>query len=273
MDPSLHPHAPDARRIVALIGDPRMRARLRDAVPDAARLTFARDVHELRALARTPLPLHAIVLEPHDPLGVDLAPTVRWLRTRFPPLPVLAYCASDAGTSDGMIRLARAGASQLLIRDLHDSPHALRAALTLASDHDATERTLAALHAVTPPPAWPIVQHCTRLAHTPLTVHALASALGVTRQRLAARLRDAHMPLARELIAWSRLLVALHRLELGGHTIERVALELGFPSGVALHNSARRHLHAPLGALRERGGYEAALAMLLDRIARRVTTR
>jgi transcriptional regulator GlxA family with amidase domain len=98
-------------------------------------------------------------------------------------------------------------------------------------------------------------------------VTTLAAALGVHRKTLFNMCRRAKFLGPAELLVWVRLALAAYLLETTRRPIERLAIELAYPSPNALRNAFRRHVGRSPSEVRSAGGLQA----VLDAFARRVS--
>lgn len=111
-----------------------------------------------------------------------------------------------------------------------------------------------------PEPARHIVSFCLHPSNGMMSVRDVASALGVPSRTLSYRLRVFGMPAAHELLLWSRVLQAAWELEnQGGKSLERIALDLGFPSAAGLRASMMRLAFTSPSRLRSSGDFEWVL--------------
>lgn len=239
-----------------------MQSRLTGAARGGMALTFARDVPHLRALVEDGA--RAAIVDVIEADALALTAALRTLRARWPRLPIVAYCGTRRLDAGALLEMGRAGVTRLVVRDVHDSPDALRLALTAAVGGSALQATRLALEPLVPPSSWHLVESCVAHADRALTVARLAALIGVSRKTLALRLRRARLPSASTLIAWGRLLRATHLIEQPGYRARHAALEAGFPSDVALHNAARRHTGHPLRDLLRLGGFSHVMAMFAE---------
>jgi transcriptional regulator GlxA family with amidase domain len=93
-----------------------------------------------------------------------------------------------------------------------------------------------------------------------MSVSDVALALGVPGRTLSYRLRALALPAAHELLLWSRVLQAAWELENQGEkSLERIALDLGFPSGAALRGSMMRLAFTTPSRLRSSGDFDWVL--------------
>lgn len=249
--------------IVALITDRVLRARLADALRGRSRLVFCDRVDQVReavaVMGAAGAGIGAVILEPRDCDGIPADALVPALRSQVPAAPVLAYCSPAATASGDILAMARAGVSGLLLRGYDDVGTALRSALATASDECAARLVLRVLTPALPSPARVVVEHCLLHGREPLTVTGVAHALGVNRKTLVLRMAAAKLPQPRALIAWARLCLVAHALDQGSLTIERAAMDFGYPSAPALRNLCKRLTGLRLGEVRENGGLACML--------------
>jgi AraC-like DNA-binding protein len=207
--------------------------------------------------------VRALVIAPRDAAGVRAEALVAATRAGHPRATVLAYCPlvrGDPSASAAVAALVRAGAHAVVLRDVDDEPHALRAALRGAEQSGGAAQVLAQVAKVLPPTVQAVVGIYLRADDAaPPSVAEVALALGVHRRTLVNRMRAAGCPPPRALRAWCRVFVAAYLLEERGRTVESVALQLDFDSPSGLRNTLRRYTgHAP-HALRTAGGLQCAL--------------
>ena len=103
-----------------------------------------------------------------------------------------------------------------------------------------------------------MVAYCASFPRESHEIEKVALALGVHRKTLVNWCQRAHAPPPSVLVTWVRLLLAVEILQSPGHTIERVAHSLEFPSGSAFRNLCRRYLGHRPAELRSSAGREAA---------------
>lgn len=266
--------------VVALVADRVLRARIAEAARPAGCAVFCERVADVlpavEAVGARHARVGAIVLEPRDRDGVPCDALVGVLRARLPAAPVLAYCSPPGGVSgtpsDEILRMARAGVSGLLLRGVDDAGAALRHALVVARDDCAARLVMRELEPVLPRPARAVVEHCVLHGREPLTVAGVAAALGVHRKTLVLRLRAAGLPEPRAVLAWIRLCLVAHALDESGVSIERIAMDFGYPSAPALRNLCKRLTGLRLSEIRDGGGL-TCVVRLFTRTLDRTTDR
>lgn len=242
--------------LLALVRSFSARRRLAHVAAGWARVTLLHSAgsaeHALRVQCVDALILE---LDPADDVGAHEA-FVRRVRESFPSLPVVLYAPLTPDTAKRIMRLANAGADELLLEDQGEVEDGLQRLVFRAHVSRCAARVIDAMGGRLPASTRAILVQCMHLARTPLSVAALARAVGVNRKTLVNRLGAAGLPGPETVISWCRVLLACELLEDRGRSVERVALLLGFGSGVALRNMFRRHLGLAPSALREPGALE-----------------
>jgi AraC-like DNA-binding protein len=199
----------------------------------------------------------------------SMAPAVRRLRQDFPRSPVIAYAPNHEHCATDILAVAQAGVNGLLLKGFEDSGFALLAALEAAEDHSIAQRASKELSPLLTPSTRPILEYCLSHARENVSVERMADALGVHRKTLVVRLGQEGLPSPRELLHWSRLLLAAHALEDAGRSLEQIALALDFPSAASLRNMMRRYTGWPIAELRAPGGFERVLAAMRQALSTR----
>ena len=195
-----------------------------------------------------------VLLDLHRERDRELACLVRGLRGQFPDLVIAVLCEFTAPLVQRCVALVRAGADACLFQGTDDTRRALCATLAEARLGRIAESVATQLAPHLAPPAMTIVRAVLRRVDCSPSVDDVAADLRVHRRTLVNRLEAAGCPGPAELISWCRLMVAGHLLESPGHSVEHVALRLGFGSGTALRNMLQRYLGMTPGQLRARGG-------------------
>jgi transcriptional regulator GlxA family with amidase domain len=125
------------------------------------------------------------------------------------------------------------------------------------------------LDPVLPPQSRPLFEYLLENGDEPLTIEQAAAAVGVARRTLEKRLARLGYPAPETLIGWCRLLLAAHMLEEQGRTFDDVALELTFPSGMALRSMLKRYTGVTGRAAREGQG---PVALVLTHLTEQIST-
>ena len=100
-------------------------------------------------------------------------------------------------------------------------------------------------------------------AHENLNGDDLAQLLSTPRRSLTKRLTHAGFPAPPRLLTWGRLIVAAQMLDDLNRSADAVSAALKFPSGSAFRNTCQRYVHATPTELRQRGGAEYVVSLLL----------
>jgi AraC-like DNA-binding protein len=195
-----------------------------------------------------------------DAQGAEVWSTIAAIRDGFPTLPIIAYCAVSPCLSADIVSMVRAGAHELLIRDVDDSPHRLRAIFARARTTCTAAWAGTELAALVPRPVWAPVEYCLQNAYRGITVEEVARSAGIDRRTLTRRFARAGLPSPSAVVAWTRLVIAGVLLEDGGRPLEEIALELEFPSASALRAMLSRHTRLRPSEVRENGGGRCVLS-------------
>lgn len=212
-------------------------------------------------------PVALVVIDAADTAGRSMSPVIASIRRGFPTIPVLAYCLLRGVPSSTIVDAVRAGATGIVLHDVDDTPHAVREAVRSAKQasisrriHDEVARHLSLNARLL------LGYAIARAADAP-SVEDAAASLGVDRKTLLNWLRESGDVSPSEVIGWTRLAIAVGMLEDPGRTAERVALDLGYPSGVAFRNMLRRYTNKTSGQIRADGGLAHVLRLFVARLA------
>jgi AraC-like DNA-binding protein len=252
----------DLPLVVALVSSVEGRAVIAKALRGFVELMFVSNQDDLFQSAmedRT----RVVILDLRNTNGVFRTEVVQWIRVRRPSVRLLAWCCLDPNSVRDALAAGYEGVSGIIIDGADDAPAIRRAVGIDLSDRDLKLYTKQAVRDVTPEPIRPLLYHCLDRAETPLTVESLASAFGVNRKTIGEWLTRAHGPTPRQIISWSRLLLAGAMLDQSALSVEATALTLGFSSAPALRNLLKRYTGLRASALRRRG----ALGVIVTRFA------
>ena len=234
-----------------------------DAVRDRAVVHFVERIEDVMATLRNETqPIMALLVEPYDRDERTLAGTVRALRQRMPALPIIGYCQAGHEHSEGIRDLVIAGVHELVFRGVDDRGVVLRSVLSSARHACVANVVLADLLPILPPPLHPFAKFCVGHPQSAHTVGQVAHALGVNRKTLVNYCARAQLPPPASLLAWCRVLVAAYYLVHTPRTVEKIALQLDFPSDTALRNMIKRYTGVCAQELRNRGGPKFVLMRL-----------
>jgi AraC-like DNA-binding protein len=199
-----------------------------------------------------------VLAEARDVRDEPTAPVLTTLMARHPTVPFLGYCGIGIAHTEELRELARAGVHELVFRDVDDKPALLRSKLGRGIEACAAAHVLRRLSEQLPGTLHGMVAYCASFPRESHEIEKVALALGVHRKTLVNWCRRAHAPPPSVLVTWVRLLLAVEILQSPGHTIERIAHSLEFPSGSAFRNLCRRYLGHRPAELRSPAGREAA---------------
>jgi AraC-like DNA-binding protein len=199
-----------------------------------------------------------VLSEARDVRDEPTAPVLTTLMARYPTVPFLGYCGIGVSHTEELRELARAGVHELVFRDVDDKPALLRNKLGRGIEACAAAHVLRRLSEQLPGTLHGLVAYCASFPRESHEIEKVALALGVHRKTLVNWCRRAHAPPPSILVTWVRLLLAVEILQSPGHTIERIAHSLEFPSGSAFRNLCRRYLGHRPAELRSPAGREAA---------------
>jgi transcriptional regulator GlxA family with amidase domain len=147
-----------------------------------------------------------------------------------------------------------------------DTGVTFRAVLEAARRECAAEWVMQQLAECVPAALHRIVESILTAPASITSIQALADALGVHRKTLFNRCESAAFLAPAELLAWSRLALVGYLLETTGVTVERIAIELSYPSATALRNTVRRYTGLTASEVRVRGGVGCVIEALRRRL-------
>jgi AraC-like DNA-binding protein len=232
-------------------------------------VTFVESVADvLQALRANWSGIRAVVLEARDASGRPTAGLARQVTRLFPATPVIGYCSMRAEASQDIIALASAGVHEILFKNHDDQTVLLRGILRSAEQVCAGDLVLHHLGSRLPPRIRPLVEYVLANPEDAHSVERVARALGVHRRTLAYHCRAAGFLPPGAVIAWCLLLLTVGLLVVPGVTVERIALQLNFPSATALRNMLKRYTGRRPNDLRSRN----ALAELCAQFPRSAAT-
>jgi AraC-like DNA-binding protein len=231
-----------------------------------------RDRHELLQCTTWDALAEACDMHPVRIAVVDLYATgeasferVRQLKQRWPGLSLLAYSTITMDRVRDVFDAGRIGMDAMIVADQDDRPRQLLARIERAESRSLGAEVRLALGEVDLSVRDAVLLVITR-AHERLSPAGLARLLALPRRTVSQRLAAAGYPPPRRLLTWGRLIVAARMLEDPHRTADRVAANLGFPSGSAFRNVCQRYLHSTPGDIRRRGGAAFVVRALLRQV-------
>jgi len=240
------------------------RRRLRSALLGTADATFVASVAEvLQALRADRSAIRAVVLEARDASGRPTAGLARQITRLFPATPVIGYCSLRAEDSQDIIALSSAGVHELLFKHQDDHATLLRTILLSAEQACVADLVLHHLGTRLPPRIRPLVEYSLTNPEEAHSVEQVARALGVHRKTLVNQCKVEGFPPPGAVIAWCLLLLTAGLLAAPGVTVERIAVQLNFPSATALRNMLKRYTGLRPAELRGATALESLCARFL----------
>lgn len=246
--------------VAALLRSPEQLQRLRTAIDGRHTVTPCDGWDAIRRLCEAQ-PVSLAVVDLYAGGAMDLDP-VRQLRRLYPRLVTVAYVAVGPHRVRDIFDAGRAGLDGLVIAGQDDTPVHLWAILEQAESRSVASSLRAALTGVDPTVRDAVLIAVTR-AHEDLTGDGLARLLSIPRRSLTKRLTHAGFPPPPRLLTWGRLIVAAQMLDDLHRSADAVSAALRFPSGSAFRNTCKRYLRARPTELRQRGGAEYVVSLLL----------
>jgi AraC-like DNA-binding protein len=232
----------NAARCLALVTSRDDRMRIRAALAGIADVTFVTSVADvLHALRADRGSIRAVILDARDAAGRPTAGLARQVTQLFPTIPVVGYCTTGAESSHDIIALSTAGVHELVFKKQDDHAAMLRRLLMSAEQACAAELVQRHLRHRVPPRVWPLVEYCLQNPEDAHTVEQVAQALGLHRKTLANYCKAEGFAPPGTMVAWCLILLTTALLATPGITVERIAMQLNFPSGTALRNMLKRH--------------------------------
>lgn len=220
----------------------------------------------LAALAEGPAV--AVVVAAYGPSVFEGVELTRTLRAKYPALPVLIYHDPRSTSPRHLLAFFQAGAAEVVQKG-EDFRHAFAAILSTAGHRVNARRMIEKLDPILPPQARRLFEYLLEKGEEQLTIEQAAAAVGVARRTLEKRLARLGYPAPETLIGWCRLLLAAHLLEEQGRTFDEVALELSFPSGMALRSMLKRYTGV---SGREARTGEGPVALVLTHLTEQIST-
>lgn len=177
----------------------------------------------------------------------------------FPGVPLLAYGDFDGRRARDLLALGVAGVRDVVLRGQDDDPRSFRRRLEEVLSRDAADDTLAVVDDLLPPSVRPLFHRLLLHARAGLAPDAVARQEHCHPKTLRVRLRAAGLPSLNRLIVWARLIHTSQLLARSERSIERTALEAGFPSAAALRTQLRRYTGMAPHELRGHDGADRLL--------------
>lgn len=242
------------------------RARVTDALRGRATFEFSDSVGGVLDALRATIDIVDVVILPAQAPDAPVERLIAEITRQWPQTAVVVYCDATTRYSADLRALTVAGADHFVIFGVTDEGATLREALAAARRSCAAEWLMERLS-----PMMPVQVH--RMAEAVLahpdrvtTVPALAQELGVHRKTLFNWCERTGFLSPAEIVAWCRLLLVAFYLANSGCTVERISLDLGYPSDNTLRNTMKRYTGLRASDVRANGGVGAVLDALRRRL-------
>ena len=251
--------------LLAAVSEPRQ-ARLRTLDPTRYAWIPAESWAQALNLIRT-RPVELAVVDPL--LGdVPRPHAIERLRLLFPSLPLLVYTELSPITASALLKLGRAGIQRAVFQRFEDGPNALRTVLEAELEHSVSRQVVTALRERLRELPENIRNALEMMLYDPgagLTVSELAGRALLSRRTCERFFTRLGLPSPKSVMLLMRLLYA-HRLLLDpGHTVEDVAIKLGYGKVRTLQRHLRAVFNLSAGELRASLSFEDALALISRR--------
>jgi AraC-like DNA-binding protein len=251
--------------LLAAVSEPRQ-ARLRTLDPTRYAWIPAESWAQALNLIRT-RPVELAVVDPL--LGdVPRPHAIERLRLLFPSLHLLVYTELSPVTASALLKLGRAGIQRAVFQRFEDGPNALRTVLEAELEHSVSRQVVTALRERLRELPENIRNALEMMLYDPgagLTVSELAGRALLSRRTCERFFTRLGLPSPKSVMLLMRLLYA-HRLLLDpGHTVEDVAIKLGYGKVRTLQRHLRTVFNLSAGELRASLSFEDALALISRR--------
>jgi AraC-like DNA-binding protein len=232
-----------------------------------------RESEELLSEARK-CPADLLVVEPWDLAGRSTSAVIGTVRAEFlQPPPIAVYCDLRKESVKELVNVIRAGASEVILRDIDDDRFSLGRLLASSRLSSGFSEAAASADTIVPLELRLAVRHALYNASSGLTAERLAAEVGLRRRTLSKRARRRGLVGVRMLISSARVLLAIGMSARDRWCAEEIAANLGFSSAAGLRNMLKRHTGLSLPAAVRRGGLEYWCQRLFAPLARRSLSR
>ena len=210
-------------------------------------------------------PVDVAVIDPVGTARSMVRETVELLH-RFPSLPVMLYTSLAPSALKAVAELAPHGVRHVVIHRYEDQPSRFLELIERLPEHALGEAVLDRLAtplSKLPPTLATAVERLVRRPHLYGNVEALAAAAGVTVRTVYRHVESAGFSSPRSLLVGARLLRAYSYLRDPGHSVEDIAVKLGYTEPRIFTRNAREALGLTPTALRRALAPDAFLERLV----------
>lgn len=242
-----------ANRVLALVREVGDQARLRGALRGSGELLPCQSANDVLS-SLTDRGAVAVVVTAYGPTVAEGIGLTRAMRARHPGIPVLVCYDALHTNPRELLAFFQAGAAEIVQTASDDLRRVFASVLASAGHRVKARQMLDQLNPLIAAQARPLFEYLLEHGDAPLSIEQAASAVGLARRTLEKRLAGLGYPSPETLIGWCRLLLAAHLLEDQGRTFDEVALQMSFPSGMALRSMLKRYTGVSGRAAREDPG-------------------
>jgi len=254
--------------IVGCLTDRVGRARIEDGAKGVDRTLWLDTFGDVLAtVSERPGEISGVVVGWADVTGAPPTRLIREVREKFAGVPVLGYCLSTAERLEDLRQMAVAGVHQLLLDTTADSRSVVRSVLESARRQCAATEIFAQIKDVVPPRLRPLMLTALENPGRAASVASLSRELGVDRKTLRNWCKAEDFLPPRDIVRWSRLLLAAALLNFSGRSVSSVAIELEYPTDNTLRVAIRRQFGVQPSAMK-RAGVDRAVAAFRAHVAK-----
>jgi AraC-like DNA-binding protein len=254
-------------RVLMWIDDPADRARLMDGLRHHAAVAFVSSAPDLFARMQSSVDAPAFVILPaRDERGAPIERVIRNVAAEWPRVTLVVRWIAGTVALVDLRSMTAAGAHGFLVQQYYDRA-TLRALLGKAWQAHAAEQVMRELERVFPPDLHPVLEAVLENPAEVTTIQALADALAIHRRTLFNRCERAASMHPTDVLGWARIALVAYHLENTGCTVERIAMDLGYPSVATLRNTLKRYTGFRATDLRSHGPLTTALGVLRARMS------
>ena len=264
--PAVHPRGLAELRVVACALARQQQAYVADGLRHRGSCHFLASGDELlRELARGE-GCDVVIIGPRDADGRSTAPLVEQIARDWSGIAMVMFFPARTVPDFSPRSFLLAGAHQLVHEGVNDTALTIAQAVENARRECSAEIVFRAIQPLIPPVLQPWAHAVVSSPHRVTSVTTLAADQGVHRKTLVNRCARLGFLSPAELIAWCRLCVVGHQLELTGATVDAIAINLEYPSHTALRNRLKRYTGMKATEVRQSGGLAAVVAAFARRL-------
>jgi AraC-like DNA-binding protein len=256
--------AAGGRQILLLHSDGTFQDRVRSGAPDGFGCWTLPDWTALRETARHAAPSTVAIVDPlaGSPDGGP-SPELRGFLTDFAWIPVVAAVPPGRGTAELHLTLRRWGVSELLVREVEDTPAGIASAIRFAQGKELQGVLEGILPAAMPGRVRRLLFAAARAVSAGGHSPDLAAVLGVNETTVIRRCEQLRLPTPRRIMAWMRILLAARLLDEESRTAQSVAYACGYATEAGLRRVVQNCVGLGITELRRQGALRTAAKVFL----------